>query len=202
MQSFGALQWQLEKHVDFVKKLELQAERAKLHFAFGLASLAFGVDPRCLESGDRMEQKVSDARQVGMYIAHVLMELTPEQVSKFVGRDPSTVRHGIERVEDRRDIEQFDNILTAVEAFAKQLTSEPINRFLSELGGFDYSNVDDYDPEFNPLYDWEEGLEELLSRPIETAEGCKTKPITEESIRKRRSQIASGPKKKPGCLKD
>lgn len=78
-------------------------ERAVVH--------VFGVAHGDIGQGTRGEQRVSLARQVAMYLAHVSCGLSLTEVGQLFGRDRTTVAHGCLKVEMRRDNTQFDHAL-------------------------------------------------------------------------------------------
>jgi chromosomal replication initiation ATPase DnaA len=64
---------------------------------------ACGVTRAELLSGRRCSQEVAASRQLAMYLVHVLLGRTYEQVGGIFGRDRTTVSYACARVEDRRD---------------------------------------------------------------------------------------------------
>lgn len=58
---------------------------------------------------------VTQARQVAMYLAHVVFGLSFNRVGICFGRDRTTVRHACRLVEDGRDDEGCEFGLTAIE---------------------------------------------------------------------------------------
>lgn len=72
---------------------------------------AFGVDQVELSAGKRGERRIAFARQVAMYLAHVVCGLTMTDVGRMFGRDRTTVAHACHKVEQRRDHLQFDRAL-------------------------------------------------------------------------------------------
>jgi len=55
------------------------------------------------------------ARQVGMYLAHVVFGLSLTEVGQLFARDRTTVAHACTLVEDRRDDRCFDRALELLE---------------------------------------------------------------------------------------
>ena len=74
------------------------------------------VPPAKLRSRRRGRQPVAWARQIAMYLAHVVFGLTYTRVGICFGRDRTTVRHACALVEDRRDDPGLDLALAAAEA--------------------------------------------------------------------------------------
>lgn len=75
-------------------------------------------------------RRVAFARQVAMYLAHVVFGLTMTQVGRCFERDRTTVRHACALIEDRRDQPGFDLAVAALEAglmsLALGLQAEPV----------------------------------------------------------------------------
>ena len=59
---------------------------------------------------------VSLARQTAMYLAHVAFRLSFTQVGQLFGRDRTTVAHACAAIEDRRDDQVLDRVLTVLAA--------------------------------------------------------------------------------------
>lgn len=79
-----------------------------------LAAL-FGVDGRELRSSGRSRRPVSRVRQIGMYVAHTSLDLTMQDVADGFSRDRSTVMHACHMIEDLRDDDDFDRIVSRTE---------------------------------------------------------------------------------------
>src|SRR5262245_40218432 len=55
---------------------------------------------------------VSRVRQVAMYVAHVVLRLNMKDIGRAFGRDRTTVTYACHLVEDLRDDDDFDRIIT------------------------------------------------------------------------------------------
>jgi chromosomal replication initiation ATPase DnaA len=75
----------------------------------------FEVDLRHLEGTTRGSTHTAFARQVAMYLAHVVCGLSLTQVGRLFARDRTTAAHACRRVEDRRDDPEFDRRLEHLE---------------------------------------------------------------------------------------
>ena len=64
---------------------------------------AFGIPHADLMAPDRGGVTLARARQIAMYLAHIIGQLTLKEVSEQFCRERSTVSHAIINVEDRRD---------------------------------------------------------------------------------------------------
>lgn len=66
-------------------------------------------------------QTVSEARHIGMYIAHVVFQLPFRAVAEGFQRHRSTVSYAVRQIEERRDDGGFDALLTRHELQAAAL---------------------------------------------------------------------------------
>lgn len=62
-----------------------------------------GVSASLLRGRSRGRARAARARQVAMYLAHVVFGLSLSRVGVCFGRDRTTVRHACALIEDRRD---------------------------------------------------------------------------------------------------
>jgi hypothetical protein len=63
----------------------------------------FGVDVGDLRGSRRGSPQVAFARQIAMYLAHVVCRLSLSEIGAVFARDRSTVAHACGLVEDQRD---------------------------------------------------------------------------------------------------
>ena len=87
----------------------------------GTVGHVFGVSCQDLERPSRGRARVAFARQVGMYVGHVVCGLSLTDVGHIFERDRTTVAHACSVVEDRRDDPGFDHLLDLVECIVKVL---------------------------------------------------------------------------------
>jgi chromosomal replication initiation ATPase DnaA len=84
----------------------------------------FEVDINDLQSETRGSPRVAFARQVAMYLAHVVCGLSLTEVGALFARDRTTVSHAYSVVEDRRDHpELLEHLERAVAALIDALFS-------------------------------------------------------------------------------
>ncbi len=81
----------------------------------------FMVASADLWSDTRGRPKVAFARQVAMYLAHVVCGLSLTNVGQIFSRDRTTVAHACGRVEDLRDDPSFDRSLELLEGIMRVL---------------------------------------------------------------------------------
>ena len=75
----------------------------------------FEVDIRELRTSTRGSPRTAFARQVAMYLAHVVCGLSFTEVGTLFARDRTTVAHACSVVEDRRDDPELDGRLEHLE---------------------------------------------------------------------------------------
>ena len=80
----------------------------------------FGVDIADLLHPSRGRAPIALARQVAMYLAHVVGGLQLSEVGRIYGRDRTTVAHACMVIENRRDEPAFNLTLDHLEAIIKR----------------------------------------------------------------------------------
>lgn len=80
-----------------------------------IVAALFGVSSKDLRRPGRSSTSISRVRQIGMYVAHVVLRLTMTEVGRGFSRDRSTVQHACHQVEDMRDDAEFDRIVAMTE---------------------------------------------------------------------------------------
>jgi chromosomal replication initiation ATPase DnaA len=75
----------------------------------------FDVEAEALRIATRGPARAAFARQVAMYLTHVVCGLTLTEVGRLFGRDRTTVAYACGVVEDQRDEAEFDARLTHLE---------------------------------------------------------------------------------------
>jgi|GEM_PF-1175011 len=82
----------------------------------------------------RGSHHVSQARQLAMYLMHVVARRTMSEIGEFLGRDRSTVSHACGRVEDMRDSAEFDRIVHGLEQIIARILS-PVDQQFGDAYG-------------------------------------------------------------------
>lgn len=83
-----------------------------------IASVLFSVPSKELRKPGKTAAPVSRVRQIGMYVAHVVLRLTMGEVGAGFGRDRTTVVHACQVIEDLRDDPEFDRVVLTTERIA------------------------------------------------------------------------------------
>ena len=90
-----------------------------------LVAQTYGVAIDEIRAASRRNSQAAFARQIAMYLAHVVFSLSIGDVAKAFARDRSTVCHAIQRVEALRDDPELDSTLgwleTLLRAIAERL---------------------------------------------------------------------------------
>ena len=74
-----------------------------------------GVALKDLCARTRRGPKVAFARQIAMYLSHIVFEMSLRQVARAFGRDRSTAAHAIRRIEELREDPEVDRMLGLLE---------------------------------------------------------------------------------------
>jgi hypothetical protein len=99
---------------------EAFAPAALCALAARLAAISAGVAVSEIVSCDRTSRRVSTARQIGIYLAHVTAGLPLVTVAGHFRRDRTTAAHACRLIEDRRDDEKFDAELNGLEELLRE----------------------------------------------------------------------------------
>lgn len=83
-----------------------------------ITAALFNVSSKDVRKPGRSTLGVSRVRQVAMYVAHVVLGLNMADIGKAFGRDRTTVAYSCHLIEDLRDDEDFDRVITMTERVA------------------------------------------------------------------------------------
>jgi len=86
---------------------------------------AYGLALDEMRAPSRVSLKVAFARQVAMYLAHVAFSMSMSAVARGFGRDPSTARYAILRVESLREDPELDRTLGFLESTLRGMAGDP-----------------------------------------------------------------------------
>jgi hypothetical protein len=91
----------------------------------GLVAGVHAVPPMLMLHGSRCTAEVATARQVAMYLMHIVLRRSMSAVGRYFGRDRTTVAYACARIEDRRDDRCFDEALARLEAAVDRAAGKP-----------------------------------------------------------------------------
>lgn len=100
-----------------IKPARIRADPAPMlrDFLDRVVASVFSVDTTLLKLPTRGRQPIAEARQVAMYLAHVALGLSLTDVGRLFERDRTTVAHACKKIEDRRELPEFDKALELLE---------------------------------------------------------------------------------------
>jgi chromosomal replication initiation ATPase DnaA len=75
----------------------------------------FGISGRDIRSPGYARLEIARARQIGMYLAHVVIGLSLQEIGEGFQRDRSTVAHACHVIEDLRDDAEFEHVIAMLE---------------------------------------------------------------------------------------
>lgn len=90
---------------------------ARARLVMAAVTLEFGVPNVEVYSPTKGNSRSSFARQIGMYLTHIVYEINLSRVARAYSRDRSTVSHACRVVEEYRDDPIIDEKLDRLEAF-------------------------------------------------------------------------------------
>lgn len=117
-----------ERVRDFAASLSREIARE----AVDIASLALNVAAADIRAPTRERARAAFARQVAMYLAHVIGQLTTVDIAAHFARDRSTVSHACASIEERRESPLFDKQFEVLEAEMRARMEFLISRFERE----------------------------------------------------------------------
>lgn len=111
-QAFAALAW-----------ATTAAARVGAREGLGLAQLmtahVYGVPLEAVLAATRRDPHAAEARQVAMYLGHVVLGLNLSEVARGFGRDRTTVFHACRRVEELREDPERDRLVAWLEVLLR-----------------------------------------------------------------------------------
>ncbi|MEL6111231.1 MAG: helix-turn-helix domain-containing protein [Pseudomonadota bacterium] len=123
----------------FKRPRDRAVQRHLAHLAVDMAAEAYSVSPNDILSSSRSQAQVARARQISMYLSHVIGQLTVAQVSEEFSRDRTTVTHALHIIEDRRDSPIFEQQMQFLERAYKK---EVVNLHRNWLATSQYHKAD------------------------------------------------------------
>jgi hypothetical protein len=87
----------------------------------GLVATALGVPEAVLLHQQRCRRPIARARQLAMYLMHVILQRDYAEVGRFFQRDRTTVSYACALIEDLREDKRFDAEVCRLEAVLETL---------------------------------------------------------------------------------
>lgn len=96
--------------------------RLRARVVASVVGLEFGVGSDLTQSGgNRGDQNAIRARQIALYLFHMLFGTSMSEAARQFGRHPSTAKHSCKIVEELRGDPVFDQRIDKLEAFLAQV---------------------------------------------------------------------------------
>lgn len=93
----------------------VDALREKVWLVQASSAHTLGVALNDLCAGTRRSPRAALARQVAMYLCHVVFEIGVSHIARAFDRDPSTVAYALRRIEEMREDGEFDRTMNMLE---------------------------------------------------------------------------------------
>ncbi len=98
---------------------EISNDLALAQLVAAAVAIEFGVDSPNLFTKNKGPSHLSFARQVSMYLVHVVYQVNLSRVARAFYRDRSTASHACHVIEDCREDPYFDAKVSNLEVFLK-----------------------------------------------------------------------------------
>ena len=98
----------------------MSLERERVWLVQATVAHVTGVALKDLCATTRRPPKVAFARQIAMYLSHIVFKISPAEVARIFGRDPSTVTYALGRIEELREEPDLDRMLDWLEAMLRR----------------------------------------------------------------------------------
>jgi chromosomal replication initiation ATPase DnaA len=93
----------------------LRPARVEVEDVIALVAQHCQVPQSLIINHSRCRAEVAEARQIAMYLLHVVRGVSLTAIGRAFGRDRTTVSHACALIEDRRDRPAFDDMICALE---------------------------------------------------------------------------------------
>jgi chromosomal replication initiation ATPase DnaA len=89
-----------------------------------IVSHAYGIALAEMRAPGRGARKAAHARQVAMYLSHVVFAMSGDDVAQAFGRERSTAYHAFRRVEELRENPELDRTLGWLEEMLRSAAEQ------------------------------------------------------------------------------
>lgn len=98
----------------------------RLGFAQIMVAHVYGVPLDELLAPTRKDRRAAEARQVAMYLGHVVFRMSLASVGRVFGRDRSTASYACRHVEDLREDPELDRLIAWLEVLLRNASGETV----------------------------------------------------------------------------
>ncbi len=120
-EAFDALHLPVRPMRADIRRMRECEQIAQVAFAQETVARAFKVSVSELRAPTRRAAPVALARQIAMYLMHVVFGVSLSSVGRHFGRDRTTAAHACRQIEDRRDDPTFDLLIDRLEFALRSL---------------------------------------------------------------------------------
>ena len=110
------------RHDHFAPLLAVRHTRSAVQHSVNLVAEHANVDISMIFHTSRCRIATARARQLAMYLAHVVLGESLTDIGAAFGRDRTTVSHACNLIEDMRDDVEFDREVTDLEMRLQTMT--------------------------------------------------------------------------------
>ena len=103
----------------FTRGAEIHAPPHGLGVTTLMVAHAYGVPLDALMASTRTGPRAAEARQVAMYLAHIVFHMNLTTIARGFRRDRTTVRHACRHVEELREDPQRDRLVAQLEVLLR-----------------------------------------------------------------------------------
>ncbi|HEV2561960.1 MAG TPA: helix-turn-helix domain-containing protein [Rhizomicrobium sp.] len=110
-------------------QIEIRAfrpEPTRVGLAQRVVAHAFDVQLHELTGSTRGHPRAARARQVSMYLVHVVFGMNLAEIARAFGRDPSTATHACHQIEDMREDPELDRTIGWLETQLRGAAGMPV----------------------------------------------------------------------------
>lgn len=92
--------------------------------ALALVAHVYGVDVKHMRSAKRSNPRAALARQIAMYLSHIVLKMSLTEIGTAFGRNRSTACHALHHVEEMREDPELDRTLRQLEVLLRTTAME------------------------------------------------------------------------------
>jgi len=107
-----------------IRRIREFERQAQVVIAQEIVARAFQISIVEIRAPTRRRAPVALARQIAMYLMHVVFGMSLSAVGRHFGRDRTTASHACRQIEDRRDEPNFDMLVDRLEFAVRSISEE------------------------------------------------------------------------------
>jgi chromosomal replication initiation ATPase DnaA len=96
----------------------------RVEMAQAVVGHIYGVEVNEMRGATRGNPRAALARQIAMYLSHIVFRMSVTQIGEAFGRNRSTACYAVHHIEDMRDDPDVDRILRQLERLLRNTAGE------------------------------------------------------------------------------